>query len=147
MQGLRLRLGEVESGRADNSAVISRASGRGEPPSTLDRRCSRCYHHKGSDHNPDRRRFAMIPIRYFKRYRMVLDLARPLPPVPVLPDGYFWLPWDDSLVAAHARAKFASFHDGNRQPSVSEPGHRKRLRATNAGDPPAARASCRAPRG
>ena len=51
----------------------------------------------------------MTPIRYFKRYRMELDLARPLPPVPMLPDGYFWLPWDDSLVAAHARAKHASF--------------------------------------
>jgi ribosomal protein S18 acetylase RimI-like enzyme len=51
----------------------------------------------------------MTPIRYFKRYRMVLDLARPLPPVPLLPDGYFWLPWDDGLVAAHARAKYASF--------------------------------------
>jgi ribosomal protein S18 acetylase RimI-like enzyme len=52
----------------------------------------------------------MTPIRYFKRYRMVLDLARPLPPAPVLPDGYFWLPWDDSLVTAHAQAKYASFH-------------------------------------
>ncbi len=52
----------------------------------------------------------MTPIRYFKRYRMVLDFARRLPPVPLLPDGYFWLPWDDGLVAAHARAKFASFH-------------------------------------
>jgi len=51
----------------------------------------------------------MTPIRYFKRYRMALDLAGPLPPVPPLPDGYFWLPWDDSLVAAHARAKHASF--------------------------------------
>jgi ribosomal protein S18 acetylase RimI-like enzyme len=53
----------------------------------------------------------MTPLRYFKRYRMVLDLTRPLPPVPVLPDGYFWLPWDDSLITSHARAKFASFHD------------------------------------
>jgi mycothiol synthase len=51
----------------------------------------------------------MTPIRYFKRFRMELDLARPLPAVPPLPDGYFWLPWDDSLVAAHARAKYASF--------------------------------------
>lgn len=51
----------------------------------------------------------MTPLRYFKRYRMALDLARPLPPVPPLPDGYFWLPWDDVLLAAHARAKHASF--------------------------------------
>jgi ribosomal protein S18 acetylase RimI-like enzyme len=52
----------------------------------------------------------MIDLRYFKRYRMELDLARPLPPVPPLPDGYFWLPWDDNLLNAHARAKYASFH-------------------------------------
>jgi ribosomal protein S18 acetylase RimI-like enzyme len=51
----------------------------------------------------------MTPIRYFKRYRMELDLTRPLPAIPLLPDGYFWLPWDDSLIAAHARAKCASF--------------------------------------
>ena len=51
----------------------------------------------------------MTPIRYFKRFRMELDLARPLPAIPTLPDGYFWLPWDDSLIAAHARAKFTSF--------------------------------------
>jgi ribosomal protein S18 acetylase RimI-like enzyme len=49
-------------------------------------------------------------LRYFKRFRMELDLTRPLPAVPRLPDGYFWLPWDDSLIAAHARAKFASFN-------------------------------------
>src|SRR4051794_4031138 len=49
------------------------------------------------------------PLRYFKRFRMHLDLSQPLPPVGPLPDGYFWLPWDDSLVTAHARAKYASF--------------------------------------
>src|SRR5947209_8730727 len=53
----------------------------------------------------------MTPIRYFKRYRMVLDLARPLPAAPALPGDYFWLPWDDNLIPAHARAKYASFHD------------------------------------
>ena len=52
----------------------------------------------------------MIDLRYFKRFRMELDLGAPLPPVPPLPDGYFWLPWDDSLLASHARAKYASFH-------------------------------------
>jgi ribosomal protein S18 acetylase RimI-like enzyme len=51
----------------------------------------------------------MTPIRYFKRFRMELDLSRPLPPVPPLPEGYFWLSWDESLVTAHARAKYASF--------------------------------------
>jgi ribosomal protein S18 acetylase RimI-like enzyme len=51
----------------------------------------------------------MTPLRYFKRFRMALDLARPLPAVPPLPGDYFWLPWDDQLLSAHARAKFASF--------------------------------------
>jgi ribosomal protein S18 acetylase RimI-like enzyme len=64
----------------------------------------------------------MTPIRYFKRYRMVLDLAQPLPPVPTLPADYFWLPWDDNLISAHARAKFASFQaeiDSQVFPSLS----------------------------
>jgi GNAT superfamily N-acetyltransferase len=52
----------------------------------------------------------MIDLRYFKRYRMELDLGPPPPEVPPLPDGYYWLPWDDSLLHAHARAKYASFH-------------------------------------
>jgi len=40
---------------------------------------------------------------------MVLDLVRPLPPVPLLPGRLFLAPVDDGLVAAHARAKYASF--------------------------------------
>jgi ribosomal protein S18 acetylase RimI-like enzyme len=52
----------------------------------------------------------MTPIRYFKRYRMVMAFDLPLPPVPPLPDGYFWLPWDDLLLSAHGRAKYAAFH-------------------------------------
>jgi hypothetical protein len=31
----------------------------------------------------------MTDIRYFKRFRMELEFARPLPPVPELPTGYF----------------------------------------------------------
>ena len=57
-------------------------------PASLDRRGPGCYHHRGSVTTPNPR-LAMIPIRYFKRYRMVLDLSRPLPPVPLLPDGLF----------------------------------------------------------
>ncbi len=75
----------------------------------------------------------MTPVRYFKRYRMELDLRQPLPPVPPLPDGYFWLPWDDSLLAGHARAKFASFHaeiDSQVFPSLgSESGCAQLMRA------------------
>jgi ribosomal protein S18 acetylase RimI-like enzyme len=66
----------------------------------------------------------MTELRYFKRFRMELNLGRPLPPVPVLPPGYFWVPWDDGLIEAHARAKFHSFHgeiDAVVFPSLSHP--------------------------
>src|SRR5690242_20355633 len=49
-------------------------------------------------------------VTYFKRFKMELDLNGPLP-TPVLPEGYFWLPWDESLLEAHAEVKYASFHD------------------------------------
>jgi GNAT superfamily N-acetyltransferase len=52
----------------------------------------------------------MTDLRYFKRFRMERDFRQPLPAVPPLPDGYYWLPWDDVLLTAHARAKYASFH-------------------------------------
>jgi ribosomal protein S18 acetylase RimI-like enzyme len=64
----------------------------------------------------------MTDVRYFKRFRMELDLGPPLPSVPPLPDGYFWLPWDDTLLIAHARVKSASFHteiDSQVFPSLS----------------------------
>lgn len=55
----------------------------------------------------------MRTVKYFKRHRMELSLRHPLPPVPTLPAGYEWLPWDDSLLALHAETKFNSFagHD------------------------------------
>jgi ribosomal protein S18 acetylase RimI-like enzyme len=49
-------------------------------------------------------------LTYFKRYRMELDLARVLPPA-VLPTGFGWRPWDDSLIEMHAEAKYLSFRD------------------------------------
>jgi GNAT superfamily N-acetyltransferase len=49
-------------------------------------------------------------ISYFKRFRMEIDLAD-APPPPDLPPGYFWVPWDDSLVEAHADVKVQCFHD------------------------------------
>src|SRR5262245_31501059 len=52
----------------------------------------------------------MINIAYFKRFRMEVDLNE-LPPVPELPDGYTWLPWDDELLAVHADVKFRCFVD------------------------------------
>jgi len=53
----------------------------------------------------------MSEISYFKRFRMELELHVPLPPVPPLPAGYFWLPWDDVLLTRHAEVKFGSFQD------------------------------------
>jgi ribosomal protein S18 acetylase RimI-like enzyme len=53
----------------------------------------------------DRRR-----ISYFKRFKMELDLYD-APPVPVLPAGYYWVPWDDSLLELHAEVLFQSFRE------------------------------------
>jgi ribosomal protein S18 acetylase RimI-like enzyme len=48
-------------------------------------------------------------ITYFKRFRMEIDLLH-LPDVPPLPPEYAFVPWDDTLVDAHAEVKFASFY-------------------------------------
>lgn len=48
---------------------------------------------------------------YFKRYRMEMDLVGPLPPVPSLPVGYAWIPWEDRLLEAHADVKVQCFRD------------------------------------
>ncbi len=51
-----------------------------------------------------------MPLTYFKRYRMELDLERaPLAHSP-LPSDYQIVPWDEGLLREHAAAKFASFH-------------------------------------
>ncbi len=48
---------------------------------------------------------------YYKRFRMEIDLAeRDLNHSP-LPDGYFFLPWEESLLDCFARAKYLSFRD------------------------------------
>lgn len=49
-----------------------------------------------------------MKICYFKRFKMEVELAG-LPPVPPLPEGYRWLPWDDFLLEAHAEVKFQCF--------------------------------------
>jgi ribosomal protein S18 acetylase RimI-like enzyme len=48
-------------------------------------------------------------LTYFKRYRMEIDLGRPLFEAPPLPDGYDLAPWQDTLLEAHAEAKYRSF--------------------------------------
>lgn len=50
-------------------------------------------------------------LTYFKRYRMQIDLAgRDLTP-PAMPSEYRFLPWDKSLLDAHAQAKHLSFRE------------------------------------
>lgn len=48
-------------------------------------------------------------LTYFKRYRMELDLDRPLFAAPPCPFDYQLLPFDESLIREHAVAKFLSF--------------------------------------
>jgi ribosomal protein S18 acetylase RimI-like enzyme len=50
-------------------------------------------------------------LTFFKRYRMEIDLLAPLPPVPALPAGYAWQPWEDRLLETHAEVKFHCFVD------------------------------------
>ena len=47
---------------------------------------------------------------YFKRFRMevTLSAARPRP---ALPAGYRMVPWNEAVLDAHARTKYASFRD------------------------------------
>jgi ribosomal protein S18 acetylase RimI-like enzyme len=50
-----------------------------------------------------------MDIAYFKRFRMEINLAeRDLTPAPP-PDHYCFLPWEESLLDAFARAKYLSF--------------------------------------
>ncbi len=51
-----------------------------------------------------------MKISYFKRFKMEIGLAE-LPPVPPLPEGYRWVPWDESLLEQHAEVKFHCFQD------------------------------------
>lgn len=50
----------------------------------------------------------MSRLKYFKRYRMELDLRQARPQVE-LPVGFVWLPWDRSLLEVHAWVKYQSF--------------------------------------
>jgi ribosomal protein S18 acetylase RimI-like enzyme len=48
-------------------------------------------------------------VSYFKRFRMEVDVQRPLPAVPALPVGYTWIAWEDSLLEQHAEVKYQCF--------------------------------------
>jgi ribosomal protein S18 acetylase RimI-like enzyme len=45
---------------------------------------------------------------YFKRHRMELDLRHARPRAE-LPAGFYWLPWETSVLDLHARVKFQCF--------------------------------------
>jgi ribosomal protein S18 acetylase RimI-like enzyme len=51
----------------------------------------------------------VMGLTYFKRYRMEIDLTARTPAAPPLAPGYRLMPWHDSLLAAHAEAKYYSF--------------------------------------
>ncbi|MDX1962823.1 MAG: GNAT family N-acetyltransferase [Pirellulales bacterium] len=53
---------------------------------------------------------ARLPLNYYKRYRMELDLrGRGLLANP-LPAGFRFVPWHQTTLEQHAQAKFLSFH-------------------------------------
>lgn len=47
-------------------------------------------------------------LRYYKRYRMELDLRHPRPPA-ALPARFSWLAWRPELCDAHAHTKYQAF--------------------------------------
>lgn len=62
-------------------------------------------------------------LTYFKRFRMEVDLQRESFPCPALPAGYSLVAWRESLIDAHAAAKFRSFRfeiDANVFPCLGE---------------------------
>lgn len=68
-------------------------------------------------------------LTYFKRFRMEIDLIGRSFPVRI-PSGYVAMPWDRSLLEAHAEAKFLSFHseiDANVFPCLGEQSGCQRL--------------------
>jgi ribosomal protein S18 acetylase RimI-like enzyme len=51
-----------------------------------------------------------MSISYFKRFRMEVDLNG-LPPMPRLPEGYGWLPWEEAHLELHAEVKYHCFYE------------------------------------
>jgi ribosomal protein S18 acetylase RimI-like enzyme len=49
-----------------------------------------------------------MSITYYKRFKMDIDL-RWISPAPRLPDGYFWVPWDEALLELHSQVHYRSF--------------------------------------
>ena len=64
-----------------------------------------------------------MSVTYFKRFRMEIDLAGRQFHRPELPARYRLLPWDNTLLDAHAEAKYQSFRfeiDSNVFPCLGE---------------------------
>jgi ribosomal protein S18 acetylase RimI-like enzyme len=49
-----------------------------------------------------------MAITYYKRFGMEIDLDAAVP-IPSLPHGYSWVPWEESLTEEHAEVMFRSF--------------------------------------
>jgi ribosomal protein S18 acetylase RimI-like enzyme len=52
----------------------------------------------------------MATTTYVKRLRMDIELDT-LDPVPALPPGFVWVPWDEATLPTHAEVKWRSFRD------------------------------------
>ncbi len=50
-------------------------------------------------------------ISYFKRFKMEIEFYD-APPFPILPLGYRWVAWEESVLDLHAEVMFSSFHEG-----------------------------------
>jgi ribosomal protein S18 acetylase RimI-like enzyme len=51
-----------------------------------------------------------MPITYYKRFRMEIDLDGSSSPTQ-LPQPFWWVAWDESLVELHAEVKYLCFRD------------------------------------
>lgn len=61
--------------------------------------------------------------RYYRRFRMEINLRRVLLPEPVLPDGYYWCRFEPTLIDRHASVNYGSFHseiDGTVFPCLAD---------------------------
>jgi hypothetical protein len=56
------------------------------------------------------RSLSPMAITYYKRFRMEIDLDG-IEPLPALPDPFYWVGWDETLLDAHAEVKFLCFED------------------------------------
>lgn len=52
-----------------------------------------------------------MSVKYFKRYRMEVDLRRTETPGAEVPESYEWVAWHPTTMDEHARVKYLSFVD------------------------------------